>query len=209
MLFAKFAARQLGHPAGIFSGFFARTMNRINAGINEVTIQLMEIKPSDRVLEIGFGGGSALMEVTGLLENGHICGIEISDAMLKRARKGFDELISQGKMELKKGNSAKIPYGTGSFDKVYAINCIYFWPDPMVDLKEIHRVLKANGKVALSLRPQEDLDKFPPARHGFILYSDLQLQNLLNEAGFSDIRIEHRKDTPLSATIAIATKKSP
>ena len=207
MLFEKFAARQLRHPAGIFSGNVARMMNRINAGINKMTIQLLEIKPSDRVLEIGFGGGSALEEVAGLLQNGLVCGIEISDAMLKRARKTFDNPINQGKMELREGNSAKIPYEAGFFDKVYAINCIYFWPDPMVHLKEIHRVLKDGGKVILSLRPIEDLDKFPPARHGFILYSDIQLQNLLSEAGFSDIRIEHRKDTPLSAIFAIAAKR--
>ena len=207
MLFEKFIARQLGHPVGMASGWVAAMMNRTNAHVNKMTIQLLEIKPSDRVLEIGFGGGGALEGMAKLLQNGRLCGIEISKDMLKRARKKFDKLISQGKMELKEGNSAKIPYENGFFDKVYSINCIYFWPDPIVDLKEIRRVLKVGGKVILSIRPKEVLEKFPPARHGFTIFSDIQLRDLLHEAEFSDIRIEQRKDEPLCATFAIATKK--
>ncbi len=207
MLFEKLIARQLAHPAGIPSGWIAAMMNRTNANVNKVTIQLLEIKPSDHVLEIGFGGGGALDGMAKSLQSGRVCGIEISEAMLNRARKKFDKFISQGKMELKEGHSAKIPYENGFFDKVYSINCIYFWPDPIVDLKEIRRVLKVGGKVILSVRPKEVLEKFPPARHGFTIYSDIQLQNLLHEAGFSDIKMEQRKDEPLCATFAIATKK--
>jgi hypothetical protein len=35
-------------------------------------------------------------------------------------------IISQGKMELKKGSSVKIPYEDGFLDKACAVNCIYF-----------------------------------------------------------------------------------
>jgi len=208
MLFEKLMARQLGNPAGIVSGLVASMMNRTNDHLGKMTIQLLEIRPSDRVLEIGFGGGGALDRMAKLLQDGRVCGIEISEAMLKRARKKFDRFIFQGKMELKEAHSAKIPYENGFFDKAYSINCIYFWPDPIVDLKEIRRVLKVGGRVILSVRPKEVLENFPPARHGFAIYSDSQLQNLLNEAGFSDIKIEQRKDAPLYATFAIATAGS-
>ncbi len=63
MLFEKFVARQARHPSGIFSGYVARVMNRTNANMNKTMVQLLEIKPTDRVLEIGFGGGGALDEM--------------------------------------------------------------------------------------------------------------------------------------------------
>jgi len=62
--------------------------------------------------------------------------------MLKRGRKKFSKLISQGKVELSEGSASRIPYEDGFFDKVSAVNSIYFWPDPIAGLKEVHRVLK-------------------------------------------------------------------
>jgi SAM-dependent methyltransferase len=58
-------------------------------------------------------------------------------------------------MELKAGNFTKIPYEDGFFDKVCVINCIYFWPNPVVDLKEILRVLKNKGKLIISVYTKE------------------------------------------------------
>jgi ubiquinone/menaquinone biosynthesis C-methylase UbiE len=206
MLFERLVARQVRHPSGIFSGYVARQMNRTNADMNKTTVQLLEIKPTDRVLEIGFGGGGALDEMTELVERGLLAGIEVSDAVLKRGRKRFSNIISQGKMELKKGSSAKIPYEHGFFDKACAINCIYFWPNPVADLKEIRRVLKQNGMLIISAYVKEEFEKWPPAHHGFALYSDHQIKNLLSEAGLADVRIERRKGRPYTATYAIATK---
>ena len=173
MLFWKFIAGQVRHPSGIFSGLVARQMNRTNANMNKTMVQLLEIKPTDHVLEIGFGGGGALDEMTKSVESGLVAGIEVSDAMLRRGRKRFNNIISRGKMELKKGSSARIPYEDGFFDKACA---------------------------------KEELEKFPPARHGFLIYSDDQIKNLLSDAGFADVHIERRKVQPHTATYAIATK---
>jgi ubiquinone/menaquinone biosynthesis C-methylase UbiE len=206
MLFEKFVARQLRHPSGIFSGYVARQMNRTNANMNKTTVQLLEIKPTDRVLEIGFGGGAALDEMAKLVESGLLAGVDVSDAMLKRGSKRFRRFISQGKMELKKSSSAKIPYEDGFFDKACAVNCIYFWPNPVADLKEIRRVLKQNGVLIIAVVVKEELEKTPAARHGFLIYSDDQIKNLLSDAGFADVRIERREVQPHTATYAIATK---
>lgn len=206
MLFWKFIAGQVRHPSGIFSGLVARQMNRTNANMNKTMVQLLEIKPTDHVLEIGFGGGGALDEMTKSVESGLVAGIEVSDAMLRRGRKRFNNIISRGKMELKKGSSAKIPYEDGFFDKACAMNCIYFWPNPVADLKEIRRVLKQNGVLIIAVVAKEELEKFPPARHGFLIYSDDQIKNLLSDAGFADVHIERRKVQPHTATYAIATK---
>jgi ubiquinone/menaquinone biosynthesis C-methylase UbiE len=96
MIFDKLIASQLAHPRGMFSGFIARQMNRTNANINKTTVQLLQINPANRMLEIGFGGGDALNEVGKLVQSGLLAGIEVSDTMLKRGRKRFSNFIFQG-----------------------------------------------------------------------------------------------------------------
>lgn len=206
MFWEKYFARQAGHPSGITSGMFVLGMNRVDGYVNRVTVQLLRIDSTDRILDIGFGGGVAIAEMAKLAHAGLVAGIEISDAMVKRGRKKLNKLISQGKVEIKEGSASQIPYPTGFFDKVSTINCIYFWPDPVAGLKEVHRVLKSGGVFILSVVPKEQLEKFPPARHGYAIYSDSQLQDFLKGTGFTNIRTEHRKHWPFDATFVIGNK---
>jgi arsenite methyltransferase len=207
MLFDKLIAGQLHHPGGALAGLTALNMNRTNTNINKTTVQLLDIKPSDRVLEIGFGGGEALNEIAKLAGNGLVAGIDVSDSMLKRGAKRFAALISEKKMELKAGSSAKIPYPDSFFDKVCAINCIYFWDNPVADLKEVKRIMKNGGKLIISVYNKEQFKEHSFTKYGFSLYSDGQLENLLGNAGFNDIHLEHRAGNPIEAIFAISVKK--
>lgn len=202
-----FIARQLGHPSGFFSGFIAAFMNRQTAGINDMTIKLLEIRPTDRTLDIGFGGGSAITKVAKLAPDGLVAGIDISKAMLNRGRNKFRELISRGKVELKEGSAAKIPYENDWFDKVYTVNTIYFWPDPAAGLKEILRVMKKGATFVLTLFTEEAVERIHGSRYGFTIYSEDQLRTLLAEAGFINVQVEHREHKRFPASFLVANKR--
>ena len=58
-----------------------------------------------------------------------MAGIEISEAMLKRGKKKFGNLIFQRKVDIREGSVSKIPFGYDLFDKVSTVNTIFFWPD--------------------------------------------------------------------------------
>ena len=207
MFIEGFIARQLGHPSGVFSGFIAAFMNRQTAGINDTTIQLLEISPTDRTLDIGFGGGSAISKVAELAPDGLVVGIDISKAMLKRGRNKFRELISRGKVELKEGSAAKIPYENAWFDKVYTVNTIYFWPDPAAGLKEILRVMKKGATFVLTFFTEKAVERIHGSRYGFTIYSEGQLRALFDEAGFINFRIEHREHKRFPASFVVANKR--
>ena len=207
MFIERFIARQLGHPSGVFSGLVAAFMNRQTASINDVTIQLLEISPTDRTLDIGFGGGSAISKVTKLAPDGLVAGIEVSKAMLRRGKNRLRELISRGKVELEEGSAAKIPYENGWFDKVYTVNTMYFWPDPAAGLKEILRVMKKGATFVLTFYTEKAVEIFHGSRYGFTHYSEDQLRTLFDEAGFINVRIEHREHKRLPASFVVATKR--
>jgi len=127
--------------------------------------------------------------------------------MIKRGKNKFAKSISQGKVQIKKGDASRIPYETGYFDKACAVNTIFFWPEPVICLKEINRTLKDQGLIVLSVDAKEEIEELPVTRYGFALYSDNELQNLLNEAGFLDIRVERRQGQRSTSVLLTATKR--
>jgi arsenite methyltransferase len=207
MFFTKLIAKQMKEPSGIVGRFIiARGMNRTNADIFRSAIQILDVKSADRVLDIGFGGGATMEKMIGLASNGLIAGVETSSVMLKQGRKKFKQDIVQGKVELKEGSASSIPYGNNYFDKICTINCIYFWPDPVAGLKETFRVLKPGRILVVANYLKEEFERYPPSRYGFNIYSDNQLQKLLEDSGFSEIKIEHRASKPFTSIFAIGKK---
>ncbi len=204
MLFERFINKQLGHPSGVFSGLVAAFMNRVTSHINDATIQLLEIKPTDRVLDIGFGGGATMGKMVKLAPDGLVAGIEISEAMLKRGKKKFGNLISQRKVDIIEGSVSKIPFEDDWFDKVSTVNTIYFWPDPAAGMKEIIRVMKPKGRFVLTYFTKE---MFHSTQYGFNIYPEEQLHKLLSQAGFVDIEAKHIQHPRFATALIIANKR--
>ena len=58
--------------------------------------------PSDRVLEIGFGHGRTIERLAGVVTDGRVCGIDVSDEMLNLAVRRNRLAITEGRIELRK-----------------------------------------------------------------------------------------------------------
>jgi ubiquinone/menaquinone biosynthesis C-methylase UbiE len=203
MFLEKILANQLAHPKGILSNPSAMFMNRVTSQINDMTIQMLDIKPIDRVLDIGFGGGSAMKKITKLAPDGLVAGIDISEAMLRRGNKKFSKLLSLDKVSLKEGNASKIPYENDFFDKVYTVNTIYFWSDPVDDSVEVYRVMKEGGKFIITYFTKE---MFHFTRYGFTLHPEQYLCDSLQKAGFIDIHVNYREHPRFATAFIVATK---
>jgi len=71
----KFIASQLKQPSGAFGRFLTgRLLNKFNARINQLSVELLALQPGDRVLEIGFGGGETLGMMAEQIDSGKIYG---------------------------------------------------------------------------------------------------------------------------------------
>jgi hypothetical protein len=53
-------------------------------------------------------------------------------------------------------------------------------------------VLKDGGEVGIGNRSKEHMSKFPVTQHGFRLFSTSDLEAVLREAGFCDVKVEHK-----------------
>jgi ubiquinone/menaquinone biosynthesis C-methylase UbiE len=189
----KFLAAQLRKPSGLFGKFFmGNFLNKGNEKINHLTVELLDIKPTDLVLDIGFGGGVTIEEMVKIIDTGKIYGVDFSQAMVDKAKQKFKKLIESGKVSIEFGDVSKLPFEPKIFDKVCTVNTIYFWNDPSASLREIRRVMKNGGKLIVSIRSAEKMQDLPFTQHNFKLYSPADVRNLLVGAGFNNISIDHR-----------------
>jgi len=93
-------------------------------------------------------------------------------------------------VDLRVGASSRIPFPNAAFDRALAVNALYFWSDPAVDLGEIRRVLKPGGKLVLGSLSPSSAQANPMFKYGFRFLSQEQLVDLLANAGFSEVSID-------------------
>ena len=80
-----------------------------------------------------------------------------------------------------------------SFTKALALHSIYFWPSIELGLKELHRVLRPGGTLAIGVRMHEPTaGLLNPSRYGLTIHQVEELRTVLG-AGFTDVDIQTRK----------------
>jgi SAM-dependent methyltransferase len=92
------------------SGFAGRAAGALmahrssNRKRNAWAVSLLQVRPDDRVLEIGFGPGLAIRELSRLAHEGYVCGIDHSELMLRQARRRNADGIRRGVVDLRLGS---------------------------------------------------------------------------------------------------------
>ncbi len=112
-------------------------------------VEALQLKPNDKVLEVGFGTGLTLRHYPDI--NLHIYGIDISEKMLEKGKERLKEYHkrSSNKVELKIMDAHNLEFNDNTFDAVLCPYVLTVVPKPEIVCKEIKRVLKPNGKVVV------------------------------------------------------------
>jgi len=191
------------HPrgaAGSVTGwvFAHRPSNRQRNGW---VVALLDVQPTDRVLEIGFGPGVAIAELA-RAGAGHVYGIDHSDVMLRQASKRNATAIRAGRVTLVNASVDQLPAALdGPFDVVLAVNSLGFWPAPAERLAELGRRLAPGGRIAIVSQPR---------CHGATASTSRsaagEIENLLRSAGFTPLSTE---TLPLSPPVICVIAAAP
>jgi len=179
--------RQFGHPrgpAGYIVGWVLATRSS-NRERNKWVIALLGIEPHDRVLEIGFGPGLAIREASRLATEGVVCGVDHSALMVRQAAGRHAEAVKSGRVDLQLGSAERLPDFGVTFDKIFAVNSVGFWHEPVTRLRELRRLLRHEGLIAIASQPRG-----PRATDDWSTSAAAEISAQLIEAGFSDVRHE-------------------
>jgi len=183
--------KQFSQPRGFVGKFIGNRMAKGNVYDAKWTISLLNIQPNSRILEIGFGPGVSTQMASEKASKGFVAGIDHSKTMVQTASQRNEAAIQSRRMELKQGDVSSLPYPAESFDIAFSLHSIYFWPKPLDCLKEIRRVLKPGGLLAITIQPK---DKWANRRiEGssiMTLYFGSELATIFSDAGYRNIRVE-------------------
>ena len=158
-------------------------------------VKFMDVQPTDRVLDVGCGGGMAIQLLARIAIEGFVAGVDYSEEMVRQARKRNETAACAGRVEIQHASVAALPYDNVSFDKVIGVETFYFWPDPVANLREVHRVMKPGGLVALAMEGSKETLKrqkvaAQAAQMSFPIFSGAEMVRMLTEAGFGQARFE-------------------
>jgi len=196
-------AGQFGRPTGNFGRLAGVIMANRSSNIerNAWTLSLLELKPSDQVLETGFGPGVAIRKMSEIVTDGIVCGIDHSAIMVEQASRRNRVAISQGRVKLLLASASDAAALGCSFDKILDINSFQFWDDPVESLLALKGVLREGGKIFLVHQPRK-----PGANEKDTDDAGAQFARCLEEAGFRNVVVLKKQMRPVPAVCIVGSK---
>ena len=138
--------QQHRHPTGIIGQIIGKRMVRQHAPETAWSIDLLDIQPTNRVLEIGCGAGQGLAFALKHRLFKPIIGVDLSATMLRSATRRNQTAVGNGHLALVRADLAALPFHNQHFDNIVSIHTFYFWLDPRTIVEQIVGLLASGGR---------------------------------------------------------------
>jgi phosphatidylethanolamine/phosphatidyl-N-methylethanolamine N-methyltransferase len=136
------------HESRVYSDFahvYDRLWGRAFGNKEHAVIESLNLRPGQRVLEVGVGTGISLEAYPPYV---HVVGIDPSLDMLEHAKAKARENQWRN-VELSQGDALNLTMPDASFDVVCAFHVITVVPDPVRMMNEMYRVCKPGGLIVI------------------------------------------------------------
>ena len=186
---------QFGNP----SGPLGRLVGHVMAAKGDSrtrgrwTVDLLELDPADRVLELGYGPGVVTGWLCDEVPDGQVVGVDRSATMRDQAAHRNRAHVASGRLDLRVGDAEHLPDELGPFDAACGMNVWQFWEKPEATFASIGQRLRPGGRIAMTyLQPTA----------GALAGDDAgaRIAAQLKEARFVDVRVER---LPIGAKEAV------
>jgi len=193
---AKPRVTQCQKPTGWLGRLVLRNMNTRHSGVTDWGLSHVSIQKHFMILDVGCGGGRTVSKLAAVVTEGKVYGLDYSTASVAVASKTNKEWISRGRVEISEGSVSQLPFAAASFDLVLAVETHFWWPDLPGDLRELVRVLKPGGELAIiaeiykgaNTKSARLVEKYLPMT-GLKLLSPDEHRDLLTDAGYSNVQV--------------------
>lgn len=158
-------------------------------------VDMLAVNPSDRLLEIGCGRGTAVSLICMHLVDGMIAAIDQSEKTIHIAKNRNAVHVTAGKASFYTASFHEADLGQNQFNKIFAVNVNLFWKKADCELGIIKKRLLPGGAVYLFYQP--------PAAVKLQHIADHTKQNLLSAGyGIKQIIVGDQNPVPVIGVIA-------
>lgn len=194
---------ELGNPSkpqGEAGEIMLVRMGETHSSVTDWAFGLLKLNGSERVLDIGCGGGDALKKLSGRIATGTLTGADHSEVSVQLTKKNNSADIESGRMTVVNTSVGSLPFPDKSFDLIYTIESFYFWGNDPANLREVKRVLADGGKFVIIADIHGNADMSDETLENIRKYELFnptpdELRDLLIKAGFSKTDIFLKEST--------------
>lgn len=133
------AADFYDHPANTFWERYGRR-----------TVERLGLTAGQRVLDVCCGSGASAIPAAKIIgPGGSVTGVDLAQNLLELARSKAQQQGLEN-IDFQSGDMTRLPFADNSFDVVVCVFGIFFVPDMESALRELKRVLRTEGRLAIT-----------------------------------------------------------
>jgi ubiquinone/menaquinone biosynthesis C-methylase UbiE len=201
-------SNQCSKPSGLLGRFVLNRMNWSHSRVTDWGLSHITVSPTDRILDVGCGGGRTIAKLAALVPQGHVTGVDHSDAAVATSRKLNAKAIAAGRVEIVPGSVSALPFPDTSFTLATAVETHFHWPNLPGDMREVFRILAPGATFCLIAEIYRGGAGLPgrvaelyAAKSGVPLLTLEEHRELLEATGYSNVQIfEQRQKGWVCAT---------
>src|SRR6185503_16502827 len=131
---------------------FDRLSDRFSAPLARRLLEAAEVGPGDHVLDVGTGTGVVAFPAAARVgPEGTVLGIDISEEMLATARARAARMLEPGHVTFRIMDTQTLALPDASFDVAVSLFAVHHLPDPLAAFREMHRVVRPGGRLAVAV----------------------------------------------------------
>lgn len=195
-------------PRGFIGWIMGWVMPIFHDSIYRIVYPVLDLQPQDSLLEVACGSGHFMKKYASNVKR--IAGLDLSDVMIKIAKRKNKDRIAAGTAEFVQGDATKLPWNDGTFSVVTSMGSFIGFPEPLELIKEMHRVLRPGGRAVVSIEwnAEDGVDHSKMVKKwGIKLLSEQGMRSMMSKAGFSDISFTYKKDFGIAKMMIVSAVK--
>jgi len=140
---------QCQKPTGWIGRLVLWSMNRRHSALTDWGLSQVVVQGTDTILDVGCGGGRTVSKLAHATGRGTVYGIDFAAESVAAARRTNRELIDLGRVKIEEASVSALPFADRTFDLVTAVETHFWWEDLPAGMREVFRVLKPGGRLAI------------------------------------------------------------
>jgi ubiquinone/menaquinone biosynthesis C-methylase UbiE len=194
-----------------FTRFYDRYPNRIFVKwFQRIAVDIKNRAISGTILDIGTGPGRLPIEIAKQVENVKVFGIDLSQDMIKIAKRNADREGVRDRVEFRVGSAYDTGFENNSIELVVSTGTIHHLSQPLVAFNEMYRILKRGGEAWLfDGRKDVTRAEFEETVRRLGIEEDIPLPLSIMERIWPRIHVGYKTEVFYSGKIGKAIRESP